>query len=242
MNKYILLFFFLLFYVPSIAQFSDSTHYYIGLNASGNVNQTKDGDSYLLNNGFKFSVKKKKVQLNFNNSWLYGKQNKDLTNNDYAGGLDFNLYREKKLYYWGLANYTTSHSLKILDQFQGGLGIAYPFINTEKNQLNISNGILYEMSRLYLNDTTLENYHTFRNSFRVIFKYSISSSIVFEGTGFLQNSLNYKDDYIIRANSSLSFKLRKWIAFTTSLNYNRHERTKRENILMSYGVRLEQFF
>jgi hypothetical protein len=68
-------------------------------------------------------MKKKKTVFNFNNSWLYGRQDSILTNNDYSATLDFNLYQKNlNFYYWGLGNYNTSYSLKLLNQFQAGLG------------------------------------------------------------------------------------------------------------------------
>ncbi|WP_423146395.1 DUF481 domain-containing protein [Rubrolithibacter danxiaensis] len=233
-----------IFYCPvAVAQFSDSTHYYLNASSSGNLNNTNTGHSYLLNNGLRFSIKKKKISLNASESWLYGKQDSNLTNNDFSSYLDFDFYpRSPKFYYWGLANYTTSYSLKINNQFQTGLGIAYNFIDRENLRLNLSDGILYESSDLYINGEERDIYHTFRNSLRLVFKWSIKEVLVFEGTGFLQNSLQYKNDYIIRANSSVSFKLNKWLSVGTTATYNRFERTTRENLLLSYGLILEKYF
>ena len=225
------------------AQFNDSTHYYLTFNGSGNINKTQSSDSYILNNGFRFSVKDKKVVLNFNNSWLYGKQNDRLSNNDYSSGLDFNLSQEKTgLYYWGLGNYVTSYSLKVINQLQSGIGAAYTFFSNDKYELNISNGILYETSTIRLTDSTKESYQTFRNSLRLHFKYALGKSVMIDGLGFLQNSLNYRNDYIIRANSSLSFRINKWLSLNTVLKYNQIEKTQRQNLLLSYGFKAETYF
>lgn len=225
------------------AQFNDSTHYYLTFNGLGNFNKTQSSKAYVLNNGFKFSIRKKQTVLNFNNGWLYGRQNDKLTNNDYSAGLDFNLSQEKTgLYYWGLGSYTTSYSLKIINQLQSGIGAAYTFVATERHELNISNGIIYETSTVRLSDSTKNAYQTFRNSLRLSFKYSIGKSIVLDGLGFLQNSLNDKQDYIIKANSSLSFKINKWLSLNTVLRYNQIEKTDRQNLLLSYGFKAETFF
>lgn len=225
------------------AQFNDSTHYYFTFNGSGNVNKTQSSKAYILNNGFKFSIRNKQTVFNFNNGWLYGRQNDKLTNNDYSAGFDFNLSQKKTgLYYWGLGSYTTSYSLKILNQLQSGIGTAYTFVATDRHELNISNGIIYETSTVRLSDSTKEAYQTFRNSLRLSFKYSIGKSIVLDGLGFLQNSLSDKDDYIIKANSSLAFKINKWLSLNTVLRYNQIEKTDRKNLLLSYGFKAETYF
>jgi len=226
-----------------LGQFNDSTHYYIAFNGTGNINKTNGANAYLLNNGFKVSVREKKVTLNFNNGWLYGQQNAKLTNNDFSTSLDFNLnQKETGLYYWGLGNFLSSYSLKVVHQLQSGLGLAYTFYDNGRNHLNLSNGILFETSRIRLNDSTTEAYQTFRNSLRLNIKYSIGNTIVFEGLGFLQNSLQYKNDYIIKANSSLNFKINKWLSLNTTLKYNHLEKTNRENLLLSYGFKAESYF
>ncbi|WP_207423723.1 DUF481 domain-containing protein [Desertivirga brevis] len=234
---------FLLLFVQAFAQFTDSTHYYLGFTGTGNINKTNSADSYILNNSFKFGVRERKVSLNFSNSWLYGKQDQKLSNNDFSTSLDFNLNQKKTgFYYWGLGNYTTSYSLKIINQMQTGLGLAYTFFDDGNNQLNLSNGILYEASKIRLTDTTSENYQTYRNSLRLFFKFSFGNAIVVDGLGFIQHSLNYSEDYVIRGSSSLSFKINKWLSLNTSLKYNQIAKTDRQNLLLSYGFKAEQFF
>lgn len=243
MNKFVFLLIGLFSAQFSFAQFTDSTNYYINYTSTGSVNKTNDGDSYLLNNGFKFSIRKKSISLNFNNSWMYGKQDDNLTNNDFSSSLDFDLYRgSTRFYYWGLLNYNTSYSLKIINQFQSGAGVAYNMINRPDVLFNISDGILYDMGNLYLNDTTKDVYHTFRNSVRLLFRLSVKDMVVLEGSSFLQNSLSHGDDYIIRSDAKLSVKLKKWLSLTTALNYNKVNRTRHENLLLSYGLTLEKYF
>lgn len=226
------------------AQFNDSTHYYFNYNSTGSINRTNDGSNYLLNNGFKFSMKKKAGVLNVNNSWIYGRSNTDLTNNDYNAGLDFDWYQKKipHFYYWGLSNYTTSVSLKIKSQFQSGVGAAYSIYDKPKAYLNISEGMLFENNDLFLNDTTRDTYHTFRNSLRLQFKFIIKDIFIVDGSNYLQNSLSRGSDYIVRSNLNLSIKLQKWLAFTTAFNYNKFNRTHSENLLLSYGLTFEKYF
>jgi len=227
----------------SFAQFNDSTHHYFNYTSSGSINKTQDGNAYLLNNGLKFSVKKRSFVSNFSNSWIYGKQNKALTNNDFSTTLDFNLYKTlPHFYYWGLANYNTSYSLNINNQLLTGLGVAYNIIDKENQKLNVSNGILYDRSDIVVDNEIREIYSTARNSFRLSFKFTVWSRVILESTSFIQNSLEYKNDYIIRSNSGISIPLTKWIAFNTNFTYNRFNRTARENMLLNYGLKVERYF
>ncbi|RVU00754.1 DUF481 domain-containing protein [Mucilaginibacter limnophilus] len=229
-------------WLHGFSQFTDSTHYRATYQSSGSINRTRDGNTYLLNNAFRFGVKKKDMLLNFNNSWIYGRQQDALTNNDFSTSLDFNLYQTPKFYYWGLANYNTSYSLKVNNQLLAGVGLAYNILDKENAYLNVSDGVLYDKSDLFLNDTTRDVYHTYRNSARLAFRFTIYKVITIESSTFLQNSFDYGYDYIIRSTNSLSFKLNPWLSLTTALAYNRQNRTNSENLLFTYGLTLEKYF
>jgi hypothetical protein len=225
------------------AQFNDTTFYHTAFLSSGSINKTSDGTAYLLNNAFKFNVKKKDVSLNFNNNWIYGKQNGNVSNNDFSSSLDFNLYKTfPHFFYWGLANYNTSYSLKINNQLLAGGGIAYNLFDSANAYLNLSDGVLFDSSDLMLANNVRDKYETYRNSLRLQFKFNIADRVVIDGSNFLQNSLQRQSDYIIRSTTNLSFKLQKWLSLTTSLNYNRVNRTNSENLLFTYGLTIEKWF
>ena len=225
------------------SQFNDSTNYVINYNTGGSVNKTNDSKNYLLNNAVRFGIKKKTISLNFNNNWVYGKQNRQLTNNDFSSSLDFNLYKTfPHFFYWGLLNYNTSKSLKINNQLLAGAGIAYSIYDREDAYLNISDGILFDSSDLILGSGINDVYHTYRNSLRLTFNFVIRKMIVLNSSSFLQSSLNNGDDYIVKSNSSISFKVNRWLSLTTNFNYNSISRTDRENSLLSYGLTFERYF
>ena len=233
----------LLFPLLLIAQYSDSVHYYAGAIATGTLNKTNSSRSYVLNNVAKFGIREKAISLNSYNSWAYGEQQKTLTNNDFNSTLDFNLFKAPPhFYYWGLATYLSSYSLKVNSQYQGGLGLAYNIINRKKARLNISDGILYEKSDIFLKDTIRDVYNTFRNSFRLSFQFDIKNIITVSAMSFYQNSLSNSNDYIIKSNLNLGVKMNKWLTLTTSFTYNRFNRTGKENTLFIYGLTLEKYF
>jgi hypothetical protein len=242
--KHLLLLLFILITHNCLAQFNDTTHYYTNFASSGSINKTELSSTYLLNNTFKFGIKKKTVALNFNNNWIYGKTDKVITNNDFTTSLDFDIFKNDSahLYYWGLANYITSVSLRVNNQLQTGVGAAYYFVNKKNTVFNVSDGILFDRGDLFLDDGTRDVYSTYRNSFRVFFKFVIKDLIVLDGSDFIQNSFTMRQDYIIRSTTNLSVKLKKWLALTTSYNYNRMNRTERENSLLSYGLTVEKYF
>jgi hypothetical protein len=225
------------------SQFNDSTHYYLRYGATGIINNTDDGRSYLLNNAITFNIHKKKVAMNSSSAWIYGRQDDALTNNDFSTGLNFDVLKElQRFYYWGLANFTTSYSLKINYQFQTGVGIGYNLSNKKDLEIVISDGILYEASDLESDVTGRDIYTTLRNSLRLKHRWIINKVVVFEGSHFWQPSLFKFNDYIIRSAATLSVRLKKWLSVTTAVNYNKLSRTQRENLLINFGLTAERYF
>jgi hypothetical protein len=230
----------------AIAQFNDTLHYHATFSSTGSINRTEDGNSYLLNNSFGFGVKKKEnLTLNLTSSFVYGKQNDDLTNRDFTTSFTANLFKYipfKHSFYWALVNYNSSFSLKINDQTQVGAGLAYSVIDKKNVYLNFSDGVLYDQSNLMLKDTVHDIYNTYRNSFRLQFHFLIKDILVIDGTNFLQNSFQWGSDYIIHSNTSLTLKIKKWIGLTTALSYNKMNRTGSENLLFTYGLSIDKYF
>ena len=225
------------------SQFNDTVHHYVNFTSSGIINKTNNSSSYVLNNALRYNISKKSIRLNSNSSWMYGEQLKTLTNNDFNSSLDFNLYKTfEHFYYWGLANYDKSYSLKINNRLQAGLGVAYNILDTTIAFVNISDGILYENSNLRVNDSTNSYNSIFRNSFRLRYRFVISKIIVLEVTNFLQNSLSDRNDYIISTNNSISMRLKTWLSLTGAVKYNRNQQTNSENILMTFGFTAEKYF
>jgi hypothetical protein len=243
MHKCLIILFIILTASTARAQFNDTTNYHVIYNSTGSVNRARDGNAYLLNNGLRFEVKKKSFALNATNSWVYGKSNGDLTNNDFSSSIDFNLYKAiPHAYYWGLVNYNTSYSLKINKQLLAGGGIAYSILDRPNAYLNISDGILYDLSDINTNDITREVYNTYRNSFRLQLHFLIRNLVTIDSGNFLQNSLDRKGDYILRSTFGLGFKLSNWLTLNSNLSYNKISRTQSENLLLTYGLKVEKYF
>ena len=225
------------------AQFNDSVTQHVRFSASGNLNRSNNTTAYLLTNDARYSIRNKRTTLNTVATWLYGEQGARLTNNDFSATADFNLYPDSsKLYYWGLANFTSSYSLRIRNQQQVGVGAAYNFVNTPTAWLNLSEGIIYEASRLNTADPEKNQYQTFRNSLRLAYKFVMGNALTFSGTNFWQPALGNSSDYTIRSNNSLGVKLNTWISVGTTISYNRFNRTGSENLLFTYGLVVDKYF
>lgn len=243
MQKPLTTFIFWLLSFCAAAQFNDSITRFARFSVSGNINRTNLSTSYLLNNEARYSIKKPRTVLNTSAAWIYGKQAGLVTNNDFTTTLDFNLYNKPgNFYYWGLANYTTAVSLRINNQLQSGLGVAYNFVNNDAAWLNISNGLLYETSSVALNNDVDEIYQTVRNSLRISYRFVIGRLITIHGSNFLQNAINNSEDYIIRSNNSADIRLNKWLSFALSASFNQFRRTNTENLLFTYGLTAEKYF
>jgi hypothetical protein len=233
----------MLFLARVRAQFNDSINHHISYLASGTLNNANGKRFLILNNRVKFSIRKEDLVLNSSNSWMYGKQEENLINNDFSSALDFNLYKTWEHFnYWGLATYDRSYSLKIRNRFQVGLGVAYNIVDSEHFIFNISDGIIYEQSNLTINDSTNRYNQTLRNSFRIKYKLTWAGKFTLDGTHFLQHSLSTKQDYIINSNTNLLINISKGIHITGSLIYNRLNLTKRENLLTTFGISMERYF
>lgn len=224
------------------AQWSDSTHYFIKLSSTNSINRANNKSAYLFNNGLGFSIRKERISLNWNNTWLYGQQDGSKTNNDFSATFDANFYRPaRKFFYWGLANYNTSFSLKIRNQLLTGAGVAYSFFDTETAYLNLSDGFLFDTSSILQDDLPVD-YQTIRNSFRLAYRFTVHSLLVLQGNNFYQPSLTDGADFNIRLNNNISFKLFHGLSLNAALTYNRVNRTDSENLLFTYGLSFERYF
>jgi hypothetical protein len=230
--------------LTGFAQFSDTVHYYVNFSGTGNVNRTNTGTSYLLNNVLRFQADKKKFSINSMASHVYGSDPISKTNDDLLAMLNLDLLKGvQKFYYWGLASYEKSFSLKVDSRFQTGVGVGYTFVNNDKANLEISDGFLFETTDLAIPDQRRRtSYQTVRNSLRLKYRFIIKKIFRFDGTNYFQPSLSDGRDYILKLNTNFSINLYKWLNLTTSFNYNRQNITATENLLISYGLMFEKYF
>ena len=224
---------------------NDTTRFHYTYNGTGTINNSNSLHSYVLSNALKLSLVKKSAEVNFGNSWVYGKQDRVLTNNDFSSTLDMGLYKTlRHFYYWGMATYNHSVPLLINHQLQTGLGPGYNIVDKKKALLTVSDGVIFEVNDLYDslygapggNVFRRDRYNTFRNSAHVMFHWVIGDHYTLDGAAFLQNSFAYWGDYIFRVTGGAAIKLYKWISFTTSAAYSKFSRTRGQNTLVTFGL------
>jgi hypothetical protein len=231
--------------MTGFSQFSDTISHYLNFSGTGNLNRTTPGGTtYLLNNAVRFQIDKKKVSLNSMASHIYGKNPNSKTNDDLLAIMNLDVLKGiQKFYYWGLASFEKSYSLKVDSRFQAGAGVGYSFVNNNKANLEMSDGFLYETSNLATTDKIgRTSYQTVRNSLRLKYRFVIKEIFTIDGVNFYQPSLIEGRDYILKLHTSFSVKLYKWLNFTSAFNYNRQNFTNTENLLITYGLMLEKYF
>jgi len=243
MFKILLFFLFIFLSLVSFGQFNDSTHHHFSFASSGTINKTQETSSYVLTNATWYEVNKKRIGFNAGASWIYGQQDRKLSNNDvsFSSNLDY-LKNVQKLYYWALLNFDESYSLKINYRVQSGIGLGYTFVNNPALNLVVSDGFLYESSDLTDPVLGKDVYQTVRNSFRVKYKWSFKNTVILQGTNFIQPSLLSLKDYILKFNNQLSVKLNKWLSINAAMAYNKISRTNRQNLLITYGIAVDKYF
>ena len=243
MRKTLVSFITLLYSQISFAQFNDSIHHHFSFASTGIINKTNNISSYILNNSVGFSIDRKKISQNTAASWIYGKQQKILSNDDLSiyADLDY-LKKVRKLYYWALVNFDESYSLKINYRFQSGVGVGYTILKEPDLNLVLSDGLMYETSDLTDPLLGKDIYQTIRNSFRIKYHWAIKNVLILEGSHFIQPSLLSLKDYILKSNSALTVKLNKWLGINATVSYNKISRTERENLLITYGLTVDKYF
>jgi hypothetical protein len=231
------------------AHHTDTAHYHFMAASSGTLNNTNSFRSYVWNNALKASLSEESATVNLTGSYIYGKQGELLTNQDLTTTADIDLYKTlRHFYYWGLATYTSSHSLLINHQLQAGPGLGYNLVDKKKAVVILSDGILYEKGDLYDslyggpngNVFRRDRYQAVRNSFRLLYHFVIDDRYTFDGTGFLQNALNNWPDYYLKLNASIYIKLYKWLAFSVTGVYNKFTRTRSQSTLLTFGLAIQR--
>jgi hypothetical protein len=225
------------------AQFTDSSKYYIGYAGTGIINKTERSKSYVFKNAVQGNANKNRFSLSSMFSWIYGEINEALSNNDFETAVDLNYKPDSnKIVYWVLGTFDKSYSLKIRRRYQAGGGISYDILRKNNNRINISNGLLYESGDVTLASGIADNHQTWRNSFRLKYVFKVKDIFSITGTHFLQHSLEGWSDYNIKSASALTLKIYKWVGFTTVLNYNKINRLKTENMLVTIGLTAQKYF
>ncbi len=153
------------------------------------------------------------VALSTHPRFTYGEQNGMLAERDLYVDLFVDLYKKRKVYSFGLGTLETSNLRGIRLRQLAGAGVGWRLLETDRNQLSLTNAIIYESTN-FRERATLT---TLRNSTRLKGRHSfLADKIRLTHLTFLQPSLydfsNLRWSTII----SLEMPLSKWATFRTS--------------------------
>jgi hypothetical protein len=177
------------------------------------------------------------INIATNPRFTYGKQNGVLAERDTYADVFVDVFKKRKTYVFGLGVLETSNLRRIVLRQMAGAGIGYRVIKTKKNDLSLTDAILYEST----NFAEIKTVTTIRNSFRIKGKHSfLQDKFRFNHLTFIQPALN--DFSNVRWNTimSLELPLNKWVTLRTSFE-NSYESVvestrKRNDSRITFGI------
>ena len=100
-------------------QFTDSARHFIGYTGTGIVNSTETNRSHLFRNSLQAGMNRGNLSANGVFSWIYGRQNKVRTNNDYENAVDVD-YRidSSRVKVWVLGTFIHGNSKPVIVAYQ----------------------------------------------------------------------------------------------------------------------------
>ncbi|WP_031527245.1 DUF481 domain-containing protein [Dyadobacter crusticola] len=177
------------------------------------------------------------INVASNPRFTYGKQSGILAERDGYVDVFVDVFKKRRTYVFGLGVLENSNLRRIDVRQMAGAGIGYRAVKTPKNDLSVTNAILYEST----NFAEIPTVTTIRNSFRVKGKHSFAQDKVrINHITFLQPALN--DISNLRWNTivSVELPLNKWISLRTSFE-NSYESVveatrKRNDSRITFGI------
>jgi hypothetical protein len=177
------------------------------------------------------------INIATNPRFTYGKQNGVLAERDTYADVFVDVFKKRKTYVFGLGVLEASNLRRIVLRQMAGAGIGYRVIKTKKNDLSLTDAILYEST----NFAEIKTVTTIRNSFRIKGKHSfLQDKFRFNHLTFIQPALN--DFSNVRWNTimSLELPLNKWVTLRTSFE-NSYESVvestrKRNDSRITFGI------
>ncbi len=144
--------------------------------------------------------------------FAYGRQNGVLAERDFYVDLFIDIYKQHKIYTFGLGTIETSNLRKIVLRQLAGAGVGFRLWETPENSLVLTNAVLFE-STDFRERATVE---TLRNSARLKGKHSFfKNRFRLTHITFLQPSIQNWANFRWSTNIALELPLNKWISFRT---------------------------
>ena len=172
----------------------------------GNINRT------LIVTRAEITVNGPVVSLSTNPRFAFGKQNRILAERDTYVDLFLDIYKEKRLYGFGLATLEKSNLRGINLRQLAGVGLGLRLLKTANHNLSLTNAIIYESTDFRSRPTLT----TQRNSTRLKGKHAfLQNKIRFNHITFVQPALGNFSNLRWNTILSLELPLNKWVSIRT---------------------------
>lgn len=185
--------------------------YHLGIDgnfSTGNVNRKL----FALRTGFELDLHKI-FRLSFSPYFIYGEQNKILSERELFTDLRGSLFYRKDFHYVGFTSIEKSNLRKINSRHIGAVGLAYKLVKSKNAQLTINNLILYENTDYVTNDR-FKDRRLWRNSTKLQGEYKMKkdkfviSHLFYFQPAISQQNIRWNGNIIMRYMVSKKISIR----------------------------------
>lgn len=208
-----------------------------GTYTSGNVERAL----VQLSSGLEWNISKL-IKLQSNPSYIYGQQNKILTERETFIDLRTSILHERKLYYLAFTSFEKSNLRRINNRFVGAAGLGLKILQKANAYISATNVLLYEKTDFVVNEKFPDR-NLWRNSTRLFGEYTLhDKKFSFSHTLFLQPSITEKN-FRWNGNVILKYQLSKTISLRSTVE-NSYESVvvpgrKNNDFRLTFGVAYE---
>ena len=184
----------------------------------------------------------KTFKLSSSPSYVYGKQNKVLAEQETFVDLRASFLYEKRFYYLAFTSFERSNLRKINNRFVGAGGIGFKFVQKKTAYISVTNVLLYEKTDFVVNEKFPDR-NLWRNSTRLFGEYTFDKGkMSLSNTLYLQPSITEKN-FRWNGNLILRYQVSKNVSFRSMME-NSYESVvvpgrKNNDFRWTFGVVLE---
>lgn len=204
----------------------------MNISLKGYFNNTSTSQTILGSESFSTTYKTKRIEYNTFTTYIWGRTNEKMTNDDISTGFYVDIRKDRRLYTWLVGQYDKSLSLDIDYRFQSGSGLGFFIVREKGFYINLSNGLICETN-------SIEQDIFLRNSSRLKFNLK-HKNLSLESTTYYQPSLCHNGDIIFKNLNTLDLKINGGLSFQISLMNNYVSVQDKKNLLYTIGFNYQR--
>ncbi|CAH0997198.1 hypothetical protein EMA8858_03337 [Emticicia aquatica] len=182
-----------------------------GTYTSGNVNRALAQ----FTSSFDWNISKI-VKFSSSPSYVYGQQNKALTERETFVDLRSSMLYEKRFYYLAFTSFERSNLRKINNRFIGAGGFGFKLVQKKTAYISVTNVLLYEKTDFVVNEKFPDR-NLWRNSTRLFGEYTFDEGkMSLSHTIYVQPSITEKN-FRWNGNLILKYQLSKNVSFRSTI-------------------------